>query len=476
MIFKASMRSTFIVALAAFFCLTAAAVLHAGERVDIRAFGAKSDGKTLCTAAIQKAVDQCAAGGGGTVYFPPGIWLSGTIELRSHITLKLEAGCRLLGSPNLDDYPPRVSKVRTYTEKYTARSLIYAADVENVAIRGQGTIDGNASKFPINGRMRRPFAIRMIQCRDVLVEDLALRDSAMWMQHYLACQRVRVHHISVYNHTNINNDGLDIDGCRDVVVSDCIIDSDDDSIVMKSSGDRPCENVTISNCVLSSHCAALKMGTESSGGFRNITISNCVVFSPAATKRIGKDPALVSSSRGGCGIALGLFDGGTLENVTISNITIEGVRTPIVVQVVDRGRTIFNNTPKPAPGILRNVILSNIVATDAWGGCRISGLPGHPLENVQLSNILITLGKGANAPAAGLSCQDVAGLKLRDVCLRADQSELLNTVTNVKGLVIDGLDVRLAGGAAPAIQLRDCPGAVVRNSDDIRVEIQKEKQ
>lgn len=460
---------------ATLFCMIAAAA-HAAEHFDIRDHGAVSDGKTICTVAIQKAIDQCAASGGGTVYFPPGTWLSGTIELRSHVTLKLEAGCRLLGSANLADYPERVSKVPTYTAKYTARSLIYGADVENVSICGQGTIDGNASSFPINGRMRRPFLIRMIQCRDVLVRDVALRESAMWMQHYLACQRVRIHQITVYNHTNINNDGVDIDGCRDFVVSDCVIDSDDDAIVMKSSGDRPCENVTITNCVLSSHCAALKMGTESTGGFRNITISNCVVFSPAATKRIGKDPALASSSRAGRGIAFDLYDGGTLENVTISNITLDGVCSPISMKIEDRGRSYNDTMPKPAPGILRNVILSNIVATNSWSGCKISGLPDHPIENVQLNNINITLGKDAETPANGLSIHDAVGLNLRDVRLRVDQSELRNSVKNVEGLTIDGLDVQLAGSAVPVINLLDCSGAVVRNSGDIRVEGQIETQ
>ncbi|MCC6124290.1 MAG: glycoside hydrolase family 28 protein [Pirellulales bacterium] len=449
----------------------------AAEQIfDIRDQGAVPDGKTLCTAAIQKAIDRCADAGGGTVYLPPGIWLSGTIELRSGVALKLEAGCRLLGSPNLEDYPPRVSKVPTYTEKYTARSLIHAADVENVAICGRGTIDGNASKFPINGRLRRPFGIRMIGCRDILVEDVTLRDSAMWMQHYLACERVRIRRISVYNHTNINNDGLDIDGCRDFVVSDCVIDTDDDSIVLKSSGDRKCENVTVANCVLSSHCAALKLGTESSGGFRNITFSNCAVFAPRGTTRVGKDPANAQYRRGGTGINLGMYDGAALENVTVSNITLDGVRSPIVVHLNDRGRMYRDDLPKPAVGILRNVILSNIAATDAKAAISVSGLPGRPIENLQLSNIHVTLAKGEDEQASGLICRDVAGLKIRDVCIRTDRSELNNAVTGVKGLLLDGLDVQLAGGATPALKLQDCPGAVVRNSVHFRVETPDESR
>lgn len=450
-------------------CILSSLSSGAEQVFDIREEGAVGDGETLSTAAIQKTIDRCAAAGGGTVYFPRGTWLSGTIELRSHVALSLEAGSRLLGSPNLRDYPERISRVPTYTSKYTARSLIYAAGVEDVAIRGRGTIDGNAPRFPFSGRMRRPFGIRMIECRGVLVEGISLCRSAMWMQLYLACERVRIHGISVYNHVNINNDGLDIDGCRNVVVSDCIIDSDDDAIVLKSTGDRRCENVTITNCILSSHCAALKTGTESSGGFRNITISNCAVFAPAGT-RLGKDPSLAIYRRGGTGIALGLYDGATLENVTVSNVTLDGVRTPISVHLVDRGRMYRDDLPKPAPGILRNVILSNIVATDARTGISVAGIPQRLIENVQMSNIHVTLAEGEGEEASGLNLHDVAGLKLRDVTIRADRSQLDNTASNVKRLLIDGLDVQLSGGARPAIKLRNCPGAVISNSGDIKME------
>jgi polygalacturonase len=448
----------------------ASSLALAGEDIiDIRDQGAVGDGKMLCTVAIQKAIDQCAAGGGGTVYFPPGTWLSGTIELRSHITLKLDAGCCLVGSPNLDDYPKRVSKVPSYTSRYTERSLIFATDVENVTICGQGTIDGNASKFSFNGWTRRPFVIRMIGCRDIHVENVAMRNSAMWMQLYLACQRVRIRGISVHNHVNINNDGLDIDGCRDVAVSDCVIDSDDDSIVLKSTGDRPCENVAITNCVLSSHCAALKTGTESTGGFRNITISNCAVFAPSGT-RLGKDPTEDIYRRGGGGISLGLYDGGTLENVIVSNVTVDGFRSPINVVLVDRGRTISPAMPKPAAGLIRNVIISNVVATNGAAGINIVGLPGRFIENLQLSNIQITLGMVKGEEANGLRCENVVGLRLRDISIHSNHPQLNNAVSNVKGLLIDGLDVKVPGGTPPVIRLRDCPEMILRNSGKLQAQ------
>jgi polygalacturonase len=118
----------------------------------------------------------------------------------------------------------------------------------------------------------------MYGCRNVLVRNINLRNSAMWMQHYLACEDLTVSGIKVFNHANQNNDMIDIDGCRNVIISDCYGDTDDDALTFKSTSPYTCENITVTNCILSSHCNAIKCGTESTGGFKNITISNCVIF------------------------------------------------------------------------------------------------------------------------------------------------------------------------------------------------------
>jgi polygalacturonase len=427
---------------------------------DIRQYGAVSDGKTLCTAAIQKAVDHCAAAGGGTVYFPPGVWLSGTIELRSHVTLRLDAGCRLLGSAKAADYPEWVPNIRSYSKTYVRQSLIRGENLEDVAICGRGTIDGQGGKFRWKGYKNRPFLIRLVNCRRVLVENVALSNSAMWMQQYLACEGVTLRGITVFNHSTYNNDGIDLDSCRGAIVSDCKIDSDDDGICLKSTGERPCENVAITNCVVSSHCNAIKMGTESEGGFRNITISNCAVSSPATTKAIN------GADRGQGGLSLELVDGGALENVAVSNLAIDGVTVPIFLRLGNRGRPIDERSPKPGVGTFRNVVLGNIVATRAGKiGCSITGIPGHPIENVQLSNIQIAFDGGGTPreaaaivpereahypegtmfgtlPAYGFYCRHVTGLKLRDVSLRTERPDARPAVVcdDVKDVVLD--DVR----------------------------------
>jgi len=459
---------------------------------DIRDYGAAPGGKTLCTSAIQTAVDRRAAGGGGTVYFPPGRWLSGTVELRSHVTLRLDSGCRWLGSSNPADYPEWAPKVRSYSDRYRRQSLIRGEDLEHVAICGLGAIDGQGGKFRWQGYKNRPFLILLVNCRNVLIENVSLYNSAMWMQQYLTCQRVTIRGITVVNHATYNDDGIDLDGCRGAVVSDCKIDSDDDGICLKSTCERPCENVTITNCVVCSHCNAIKMGTESHGGFRNIAISNCAVYSPADTKTIyGKD-------RGMGGLALEVVDGGVLENVAVSNLSIDGVMTPIFLRLGNRARPIDKGLPKPGVGTFHNVVLCNIVATRASKvGCSITGIPGHPMENVQLSNIQITSDGGGTRqqaaakvpekedqypestmfgtlPAYGFYCRHVAGLKLRDVRLRTDQPDVRPAVVSedVKELVLDGFDVPPTAG--PAVRLIHSPGAVVRNSGGAVVEADKE--
>ncbi len=453
----------------------------AEPRFDVRDFGANADGKTLCTEAIQKAIDACAAAGGGTVHLPAGTFRSGTIRLKSNVTLHLEAGCTLLGSENLNDYPENLPAVRSYTDNYTARSLIAGEDLENVAICGRGTIDGNGRKFRWKEYLTRPYAIRLVSCRGVLIDGVTLRNSAMWMQHYLACDRVRMHGVTVFNHITHNNDGVDIDGCHDVHISDCNFDSDDDAITLKSTLDRACENVTITNCIASSHCNAIKFGTESNGGFKNIAISNCTVCSPRFSKPIN------GKLRGLAGIALEIVDGGELDRVVIDNIAISGVTVPIFLRLGNRARPFTKDGPKPDIGSFRNVAISNVIATGMANiGCAIAGLPDHPIENVSLSNINLTFEGGGtqeNAsreipevpdkypesgmfgtlPAYGFYCRHVKGIRAQNVRVRTSQPDLRPAwvCDDVEGLWLNGLDAGYSPDAGPIVALTQVRDALV---------------
>jgi polygalacturonase len=351
-------------------------------------YRAKGDGLTLNTKSIQAAIDACSKSGGGTVWFPAGRFVSGTIYLKSNVTLFLEAGAVLEGSKNLKDYPVTISKVRSYTDNYTNKSLIYGEGLENIAITGHGTLDGKGADFIASDDLMkrdlsasykvRPFMIRIINCKDILVRDVTILNSAMWVQHYLLCEDVNIDGIKVNSRVNDNNDGIDIDGCQRVRISNCDIVSGDDAIVLKSTLDTPCKNVAITNCVLRSDCNAFKLGTESNGGFENIVFNNSTIY----------DTRLA-------GITLQLVDGGTLERVTVSNITMNNVGTAIFIRLGNRARPYNDSLPKPGIGKLSHVIIDNILGTNIGRtGCSITGLPGYMTEEITLSNISLTFEGG----------------------------------------------------------------------------------
>ncbi len=391
---------------------------------DVRDFGARGDGQTLATRAIQDTLDKCSAAGGGTVYLPPGVFLSGTLFLKSGVTLHLDTGCTLRGSVNLRDYPVTVPAYRSYTDNYTDKSLVYGEKLERVALTGRGVIDGQGAAFQGPYKVR-PYLLRLVECRDVRVEDITFRDSPMWVQHYLACDDVRISGITVRSHTNANNDGIDIDSCSRVVITGCNIDSGDDAIVLKSTSARPCRDVVVSACVLRSTCNALKMGTESNGGFQNIVLTGCTIY----------DTHLA-------GVALEIVDGGTMDRVVVSDMTMTDVAAPLFIRLGNRARPFQEGTDQPGLGRLRNVTISNIEATGANPiGCAIAGLPEAKIRNVTLSNIRLSFAGGGTTeeasravpehpekypeyamfgklPAYGLYCRHVSGLKLTNVQLQ----------------------------------------------------------
>ncbi len=352
-------------------------------------YGAVSDTTQLSTAAVQRAIDACSKAGGGRVVVPAGSYKIGTLQLRSHIHLHLEHGATLYGSTSLEDYTPMKSayvSLRTQTETV---QLIYADDVDDVVIDGYGTIDGRGRAFPKlswnDEGITRPHLLRFIQSRDIVVKDITLRNSGCWMQHYLACDRLRIDGIKVFNRNNYNNDALDIDGCHDVVVKGMMADSDDDGITLKSTSPRLCENVRISDCVVSSHCNAVKLGTETNGGFRNINISGIVV-KPSEDQREKFFGQWIGSSA----ISLEIVDGGVLENVNISDFTIEGTEAPIFVRLGNRARGYHEGQVIDKVGTIDGVHIDNLQIRNAGSmGCSITGLPGHPVKNVRVSRVTL---------------------------------------------------------------------------------------
>lgn len=370
--------------------LLSVVVIVASQNIcNVRDFGAVGNGIDLDTEAIQSAVDHCATDG-GVVLLPAGTYVSGTIFLQSNITLHITEGVVLLGSTDPADYPDTIAGIPSYNDDFFVQSLIYGENLENIAIIGRGTIDGQGEAFKVTTRERpqryrnRPFIIRLINSRNILIEDVTMRNSAAWMQHYFGCEDLIIRGIKVFNHANQNNDMIDIDGCKNVVITDVIGDTDDDGITLKSTSGLITENVTIANAVISSHVNAIKMGTESHGGFRNITISN-VVIKPSSVRE-----TIYGVHKGTGGISMMIVDGGILDGVTISNVRIDGPLVPLYIRLGDRGRTYKPGMERPPVGIVRNISISNVSATNiGYYGASITGLPDHPVENVSLSNIQI---------------------------------------------------------------------------------------
>lgn len=417
--------------LALILCASLALAQAPTSAFNVRDYGVCADGQTNDAAAIQKAIDAAANAGGGVVYFPAGNYLSGTLALKSNVSLRLAPGATLWGSRNMADYDPP--------------HLIYAREADNIGIEGSGVINGNGEAFwfpDFKPHQRRPSPLlEFVKCRNVRVQDLAIRNAPGWTIHPLDCDQVKIRGISIVNHMNgPNTDGIDPDSSRNVVISDSYIEAGDDCIVLKTTGRggqpaRPCENVTVTNCTLISRAAALKLGTESHGDFRHIVFSNCVIRGTRV------------------GLAIYAKDGGVFEGVSFSNITIETF--PAYYQKVTGSPRRWTEYPifidlerrfeDSRQSRVRDINFSDITI-HTRGRVLVGGMPAQPLERLSFRNILMRVtgfegieklskprgssrvrpaGRDidyASVPAAFIFA-NVRGLTLRDIRLLWDTSE-----------------------------------------------------
>lgn len=375
---------------------------------NIESFGAVGDGVAMETKAIQDSIDACHDAGGGVVRVPAGDFQFGTIVLKSNVRLSLDHGANLLGSTNKDDY---TTEGLDNPREGGPHCLIYANGATNIAIEGLGVIDarGTAENFPRDrsrGKNRglRPRLLRMNNCDVVTFSGVTWKRPAFWGLHLVDCKNIHFDAVTVrFRNNNFNNDGLDLDGCENVLIEDCDIDSGDDAICLKSSK-NPCRNIVVRRCRVSSNTAAVKFGTSSRGGFIDVKITNCYFYDcPMGA------------------IKLQSVDGGRLENVDISRITMKDVGSPIFIRLGNRGST-FNKSEaeKPPVGTLRNIRISDVLAevtiedrekvtratyknvkvedapgvTDKEkskaGPIMITGIPGHYVESVKLQNVTIS--------------------------------------------------------------------------------------
>ena len=363
---------------------------------DVRRSGAVGDGEHLDTDSLQEAIDECHAAGGGVVLVPPGTYLTGTIYLKSGVNLHICAGATLRGSTRREDYcadDAFAENAASVVENASGAHLIVAYRAEHIAITGEGTIDGNGlaffeslppdeetttyrdkhRNFPI-GDWRPGQMVFICRCTDVTVRDVTLINASYWTLFLLGCNRVRIRGLSISNHPQTpNGDGIDIDCCQDVTVSDCIITSGDDSITLRGNSRRlgehaqPCRNVTVSNCVLSSPCNGIRVGVGD-GVIRDCTLSNIVI----RESRNGISLNSAYSHRGAHGTCI--------ENVHFSNI---------VMDVIMPMNMVLGVHAKP-PGAIRNISLSHLNVS-ARQGFHVCGNPGHLIEDIRFHDLRVEL-------------------------------------------------------------------------------------
>ena len=314
---------------------------------NIKNYGAIGDGITLNTSAIQKAIDTCSESGGGVLRIPAGSFVIGTLHIKSNITLSLDYGAELLGSQDIKDYPTdKISKAR----EGQSACLLYAKDASNIRFEGLGVIDGRGTHIAFPKRRKgqqgdnRPRLIRFEDCENLTFSGLTFKRPAFWGIHLIDCKTIHFNAITVaFRNNNFNNDGLDLDGCEDVLIENCDIETGDDAICLKSSR-YPCQNITVRDCRLASNTAALKFGSSSHGGFINVSVTNCYFYdSPMGA------------------IKLAIVDGGRMENIKISRIVMEDVGCPIFIRLGNRGSGFGKEGEVPV-GTVKNIHISDMVA------------------------------------------------------------------------------------------------------------------
>lgn len=441
---------------------------------DITQFGAVADGKTYAGHAIQSAIDAAGAAGGGTVLVPPGTFLTGSLVLRSNVSLHLEPGSRLLGTGNPEHYPLWRSRWEgdAHDGQPGRAPMIGGEGLRNVAITGRGTIDGAGQWWWKNMKTMsppnvRPTLIRFVDCYNLRIEGITVTNSPSWTVTPLACDNVTINGITVINPPDSpNTDGINPDSCRNVRISDCHIDVGDDCITIKSGKEtdnrrkyQACENITITNCTLLHGHGGVVIGSEITGSVRNIAISNCVF--------IGTDRGIRIKARRG--------RGGVVEDIRASNLVMDGVLCPIVVnlfygcgawgdrKVTDTGPMPVNEgTPR-----FRRFRFSNITARRVkFAAAYVLGLPEMFVEDMVISDCSLYLDPDntlAGEPAmasvvakhcrAGLIARNVDQLVLRNVDV-SHQIGPAFSVENGRNVQLRGIIARTPDGDAEPVELR----------------------
>jgi len=450
----------------------------AGPFFNVADYGARNDGAASSTAAFRAAIQAAKAAGGGTVYVPAGKYVTGPIELVSNLVFDIDAGAVLRFQASREDLSYTKGRLEG-TECITPQPLIGGHDLENVTIRGRGTITTDNAEWlklvrqpeaaaartvwmNINRALNlkqpvspedfqkaalalRPSFIRTMDSKNVLIEGLHIIGSSMWTVHILYSQNVTIRDLIIETFPGANTDGMDIDSSQDVRISNCYLDTGDDAICLKSGKDadglrvnRPTANVAITNCTVHHGHGAVVLGSETSGGFHNIVASNIVCQGTQKGVRI-------KSTRG---------RGGVIENVRFDHWTMDGVDEAInVTNYYTRGpeEPVSERTP-----VFRNIAISNMTINHSPLMINIEGLPEMPVTGLQISNIIAT-------GTVGMRAYNTQSMELHNVQVNSEVGPAF-LIRDSKELLLDQVSAHTPVAGSPVIRLDRCPGAIVRAS------------
>ena len=416
-----------------------AAPVFPKKTVSLTQYGAKGDGKTLCTEAFSKAIDELSRQGGGRLSVPQGVWFTGPIVLKSHVDLHLEKGAVILFSGDMDLYPVIETNYEGELRKH-CQSPVSAVGQTDIAITGQGIIDGNGicwrplkkekvtegqwkkftSKggvfprstmwYPSEERVKmRPVLLYLESCRNVLLQGVTFQNSPNWCLHPLLCENLIVDQVMVRNPAYAQNgDAIDVESCRNVLVINSSFDAGDDGICLKSGRDeqgrrrgRPTENVVVDGCTVFNGHGGFVVGSEMSGGVRNIWVNDC--------QFLGTDAGLrFKSCRGRGGVVENIY----IRNISMADILGDAVTFDLfyggksVIEQLESGERINNIAAEPVgegTPVFRNIDIQHVVCRGAHRALWFNGLPEMPISDIRLSDITIQ----ADEPGDFFNCKNI---------------------------------------------------------------------
>jgi hypothetical protein len=467
---------------------------------NVRDKGAKGDGMALDTLPIQKAIDDCSSKGGGTVVFPAGKYLIGTLYLKSNVTLDLQANAEIVGTTHLDQYGSDTG-ISPYYPEDLDKCLIYAKDARNITLTGTGAINGgfpgNEKPVPAARATRRdasarPMLIRFDGCENIKLDSIKLYGSSSWCMHFARSRKIILSNLDV---PNKHQDGVDFESCENAQVTGCHFVTGDDSIAILASHNQICRDITITNCTMQSRCAAIRLGPLSYGDIQNVTASHCQ-FTQC---RLG-------------GVKIGMYEGGTISNCRFTDLQMDQCTCPILIFLgtfYEVG-AVTDRRPQMPVGHIHDLTFSNIKATtfirsagnpDGNSVMFFQGYPGTDIENVTLDHVEITFPGGGTekqavrrtiadmdqidpykggywtdhkttfgiAPASALYARHVDHLQLNDVKFNilAPDARAAVFLDQDSDVTLDGLRVSGAAGApvaAASLLVLDSQTVTVRNS------------